>query len=93
MKTCKTKSTLEIPNIIDEIEVSVEYHIDNDDFGFSYPSIDNIKPVFSNDTAELKEEILKYINDKFDECSAYISEKLELEHEQSEPEFEHEMND
>lgn len=109
MKTSKTTTYLNLPEELSEesIEVEVEFHTENNgigsyefwgqkcfDAGVDYLEIDNIEPVFTNESEEVRAEILKYINDKFDECVDQIIDRLDLEDsERGEPEYEHEMNE
>ena len=109
MKTSKTTTYLNLPEELSEesIEVSVEFHTENDgigsyeywgqkcfDAGTNYIEIDDIEPVFTNESEEVKAEILKYIDDKFEECVDQIIDRLDLcDDERGEQEFEHEMND
>jgi hypothetical protein len=107
MKTYKTTSTICFPEIGgNDINVRVEYYIDNDgigsyeywgqkcfDAGSDYVEVENIDPVFTDEPEERRAEIIEFIKTEFEKCAEQIIGKLELEYREREPEFEHERDE
>ena len=84
----------EIPIEEESIRVKATYHIKNNgigsyeywgakcyDRGHDYPEIDDIEPIWFNETDKEKLDILFYIDENFEHLAEYITEKMVNEEE------------
>lgn len=87
METYKTTSEIMIGERT--LKVKADYHIENDgigsyeywgakcfDFGEDYPEIDNIEPIWTDESEEEKAAILQSIDDNFEFLAEQITEKM-----------------
>jgi|WetSurSiteA1Bulk_404760.scaffolds.fasta_scaffold61642_3 hypothetical protein len=102
MKTFETTATLKLPESfgIEEVQVKVTYHIENDgigayeywgakcfDRGQDYIEIDDIvyTPANTEEQFEYFMPVMKYINNNFEECANSIVNTINHEYEYPEP--------
>ena len=94
MKPITEKMLLDLPEIYSEVWTNVTYTIENDgigayefwgsrgfDRGYDYANIKDIKPIFSGETPEEQDEILKLIDDNFDKYAEELSDKIMIDNE------------
>ena len=87
MKTFQTNTEILIED--NPLKVKADYHIANDgigsyeywgakcfDRGTDYPEIDNIEPIWTNESEEEKKDILIYIDEHFEDLANGITESM-----------------